>query len=160
MRRVLVFLALYSCVLPADAGKAPKRSTAPAASSGEDLGITTLHFDPADIQILSAHYTLLTAPARDAKTRLASLVADNGFATFVVSDWVCDAALEMGQDSQTLGAALGSSTGAGLLSPNPLVAGSLVAGLSEDRGTLTVEYLYKGKLCRKRGDYGTVLVLP
>jgi hypothetical protein len=161
MRSALVFLAWCSCVLPADAGEAPKKRTGvSAASPKEDLGITVFHFDPADTQILSARYTSLTAPVRDAKIRLARLIATNGFAALEVSEWVWDHPLDLVHNSTSLGIALESATVADAFIPKPLVTGSVAADLSEDRGTLIVEYLHKGKLCKKRADYGTFLILP
>ncbi len=159
MRSVLVFLAWYSCVLPAVAGEAPKRSSAPAGLPNDDLGITA--FIPRHIDILSARYTMLSAPARDAKTSVTSLVAGNdGFVALPVSDRLCDNDFDMSHHIPTLGAALGSAAGSGMFSHDTLVPGSIAAELSEDRGSLTVEYRCDGKLYKKTADYGTFLVLP
>ena len=161
MRGVFVILAWCSFLLPAAAGEAPKTSSAPAAAPREDLGITVFIPHYIDIQILSARYTMLSAPARDAKTLLASMIADNdGFVALDVSDRLCDNAFDMANRIPTLAAALGSAAGAGMFNHAPLVPNSVAAELSEDRGTLTVEYLFEGKLCKKRADYGTILVLP
>ncbi len=125
------------------------------------MGITLFNPRPADVQILSARYTMPAVPARDAKSRLAGLIAAHGFASLEVSDWVCDHPLVMDHhSSSSLGLALGSTTVAGASLPIPWGTGSIAAELSEDQGTLTVEYIYKGKLCRKRADYGTFLFLP
>jgi hypothetical protein len=161
MRSVLVFLAWYSCLLPAAAGEAPKTSSVPATAPRKDLGITVFIPHPIDMQILSARYTMLSAPVRDAKTRLAGMVANNdGFVTLAVSDRLCDNAFDMANHLPTLAAALGSAAGAGMFNHSPLVPNSVAAELSEDRGTLTVENLYEGKLCQKRAHYGAILVLP
>ncbi|WP_395746849.1 hypothetical protein [Prosthecobacter sp.] len=164
MRRVLILLALCGCVLPAGGGPAPKQPAAgvvaiPNNNNG-DFGISTAAFDPKDIQILSARYARTNALTCDLKPLLARRAAENGFVVLEVSDRLCRDVLSSSPAGQSLAAALGGTSGTGVPIASPWVDGSVAAELSEDRGTLTVTYLYRGQPRQKKADYGSLLLLP